>query len=204
MKKAIIALSILCTGALVINPISFAQNKTNDTHQEISQNLNQEETNKVTSNNTLNEEEKSDKIQNAEDKKTEDKKINAQAKEDNSFITEKEDTEKESSTIINNKEENNYDDIKENTVENKENSEAKDEVNNKLTQEQAKELLKLNNPSVDFIYQGDANNFDVLKTKGLSGYVYLPNVEGDMGYFVDDSTGDIYYFHPSGYLELVK
>lgn len=79
-------------------------------------------------------------------------------------------------------------------------------INNQtqLTQDQAKELLNKYNNSVDYIYQGDANQFDALKSKNLTGYVFLPDAPGDIGYFVDDKTSNIYYFHPSGYLELVN
>lgn len=127
MKKAIIALSILCTGILAISPITFAQSKANTNNQEIIQNIN------------------------------------------------------------NNKQE-----------------EVSPEINKTITKEQAKVLLEVKNPNVEYLYQGDENNFGALKDKGLSGYVFLPNVEGDMGYFVDKNTQEIYYFHPSGYLELIK
>lgn len=73
-----------------------------------------------------------------------------------------------------------------------------------LTVEQAKELLIKYNDKVDYIYQGDANDFEYLKSKKLQGYVFLPNVDTDIGYFVDKQTSNIYFFHPSGYLELVK
>lgn len=35
------------------------------------------------------------------------------------------------------------------------------------------------------------------------GYVFLSDIETDLGYFVDKNTGDVYYFHPSGYMELI-
>ncbi|WP_296647602.1 hypothetical protein [Romboutsia sp. 13368] len=73
-----------------------------------------------------------------------------------------------------------------------------------LTLEQAKELLIKYNNKVDYIYQGDANDFEYLKLKKLQGYVFLPDVDTDIGYFVDKQTSNIYFFHPSGYLELVK
>ena len=73
-----------------------------------------------------------------------------------------------------------------------------------LTLEQAKELLIKYNDKVDYIYQGDANEFEYLKSKNLQGYVFLPDVDTDIGYFVDKQTSNIYFFHPSGYLELVK
>ena len=77
-------------------------------------------------------------------------------------------------------------------------------TSNTLSQEQAKELLIKYNPNLEYIYQGDENKFDALKSKNLKGYVFLPNIETDIGYFVDKKTSDIYFFHPSGYLELIK
>ncbi|MBO3446362.1 hypothetical protein JWF52_18235 [Clostridium sp. CCUG 7971] len=76
------------------------------------------------------------------------------------------------------------------------------EVIEVLNQEQAKELLKMVNPDMNYVYQGNETTFEVLSQKGLSGYVFLPDVDGDMGLFVDKNTTKIYYFHPSGYLEL--
>ncbi|MFL8798697.1 MULTISPECIES: hypothetical protein [unclassified Clostridioides] len=76
--------------------------------------------------------------------------------------------------------------------------------NTKLTQEQAKELLIKYNNEVDYIYQGNASDFEALKAKNLNGYVFLPDADGDIGYFVNENTSEIYYFHPSGYLELVN
>ncbi|MBQ3423310.1 MAG: hypothetical protein IJH34_17015 [Romboutsia sp.] len=73
-----------------------------------------------------------------------------------------------------------------------------------LNKEQAQNLLKEINPDIEYLYQGDENTFTVLKEKNLSGYVFLPNVDGDMGYFVDKNDSHIYLFHPSGYLELYK
>ena len=75
---------------------------------------------------------------------------------------------------------------------------------NELTVEQAKELLLKYNNKVDYIYQGDASNFEYLKSKNLQGYVFLPDVDTDIGYFVDKQNSNIYFFHPSGYLELAK
>ncbi|MDR0879796.1 MAG: hypothetical protein LBN09_03725 [Clostridioides sp.] len=79
------------------------------------------------------------------------------------------------------------------------NSEAK----SGMTKEGAYELLKKKLPDVDFSYQGDENDFEYIRDHGHSGYVYLPMVDGDLAYFVDKNTSEVYYFHPSGYLELV-
>lgn len=105
-------------------------------------------------------------------------------------------------TFAQNKANINYKQINQNVINNQE--EVNIDINNTITKEQAKELLELKNPNIKYLYQGDENNFTVLKEKSLSGYVFLPDVEGDMGYFVDKTTQNIYYFHPSGYLELIK
>lgn len=105
-------------------------------------------------------------------------------------------------TFAQNKANINYKQINQNVINNQE--EVNIDINNTITKEQAKELLELKNPNIKYLYQGDENTFTVLKEKGLSGYVFLPDVEGDMGYFVDKTTQNIYYFHPSGYLELIK
>lgn len=73
-----------------------------------------------------------------------------------------------------------------------------------LTQEDALKLLLENNNNLTYIFQGTADEFEKLKEKGLKGYVFLPDIDTDLGYFVDENTSNIYYFHPSGYLELIK
>lgn len=72
-----------------------------------------------------------------------------------------------------------------------------------LTKEDALNIL-LDYNNLVYLYQGDETVFKFLKEKNLSGYVFLPDIETDLGYFVDKNTKEIYYFHPSGYLELVK
>ena len=66
------------------------------------------------------------------------------------------------------------------------------------------QLLLNNNSDLTYIFQGTENQFDTLNEKGLEGYVFLPDIDTDLGYFVDKNTSNIYYFHPSGYLELIK
>lgn len=73
-----------------------------------------------------------------------------------------------------------------------------------LSKDDALNLLLNMNPNLVYAYQGDENTFPVLKDKGLSGYVFLPNIDTDLGYFVDKNTSSIYYFHPSGYLEKIR
>lgn len=91
------------------------------------------------------------------------------------------------------------DDKSNESVKNEEDSVAKT-----LTKDDALKLLLDMNPNLAYSYQGDENTFSALKNKGLSGYVFLPNVDTDLGYFVDKNTSSIYYFHPSGYLEKIK
>lgn len=73
-----------------------------------------------------------------------------------------------------------------------------------LTKSQALEALKSKNSSVDYNYMGDEKDFSVLKEKGHEGYVYLPDVPTDMGVFVDKNTKEMYYFHPSGYMDIYE
>ena len=73
-----------------------------------------------------------------------------------------------------------------------------------LSKEDALKLLQSINPNLAYEYKGDETNFPVLKDKGLYGYVFLPDIDTDLGYFIDKNNSHIYYFHPSGYLELIK
>lgn len=84
------------------------------------------------------------------------------------------------------------------------NNQATVQKQHTLTQADAQQLLINNNDKVNYIFQGTSDDFKALQDKGLKGYVFLPDVESDMGYFVDQDTSHIYYFHPSGYLELIK
>ena len=73
-----------------------------------------------------------------------------------------------------------------------------------LTVEEAKNLLINYNSSVDYLYQGDETTFkDVLQDKGYKGYLFLPDVDGDIGFFIDKTNSNIYKFHPSGYMEKI-
>ena len=78
------------------------------------------------------------------------------------------------------------------------------QVIEKLNKEQAEELLEMYNPNVKYIYQGTEDDFEALQEKGLKGYVFLPDIDGDLGMFVNKDNAKIYYFHPSGYLELAQ
>lgn len=78
------------------------------------------------------------------------------------------------------------------------------QVVNTLNKEEALELLSIYNPKVTYIYQGTENDFIALKEQGLEGYVFLMDIDGDLGMFVNKADSKIYYFHPSGYLELAQ
>ena len=89
--------------------------------------------------------------------------------------------------------------------------EAKEAVDNApkvlkeaASKEEAEELLSMYNPNVKYIYQGTENDFVALKEKGLEGYVFLMDADTDLGMFVNKDDAKIYYFHPSGYLELAE
>ena len=77
-------------------------------------------------------------------------------------------------------------------------------VRKDLTKKQALNILKKIDNSVPYIYIGNEKDFDVLSKKKLKGYVFLPDDEGDMGYFVNKKNKRVYYFHPSGYMERIK
>ena len=71
-----------------------------------------------------------------------------------------------------------------------------------LSREDALNLLNEKNNKVDYSYMGDENTYSVLKEKGHEGYVFLPNAPTDLGMFVNKNTKEIYYFHPSGYMDI--
>ncbi|WP_449036226.1 hypothetical protein [Peptostreptococcus stomatis] len=71
-----------------------------------------------------------------------------------------------------------------------------------LSREDALNFLKEKNNKVDYSYMGDENTYSVLKEKGHEGYVFLPNAPTDLGMFVNKNTKEIYYFHPSGYMDI--
>lgn len=78
-----------------------------------------------------------------------------------------------------------------------------------MTQEEAQVILnkyisEVEKADFTYTYQGDENTFKAIKEKGIRGYVFLPNIETDMAYLVDKDSGNIYFFHPSGYFELLQ
>ena len=74
-------------------------------------------------------------------------------------------------------------------------------ANKSLNREEALNVLKKQGTNLDYSYMGDEKDYSVLKEKGHEGYVFLPNTNTDMGLFVDKNTKEVYYFHPSGYID---
>ena len=74
-------------------------------------------------------------------------------------------------------------------------------ANKSLNREEALNELKKQGTNLDYSYMGDEKDYSVLKEKGHEGYVFLPNTNTDMGLFVDKNTKEVYYFHPSGYID---
>lgn len=78
------------------------------------------------------------------------------------------------------------------------------ETKKSLTKEEALAQITNKNDKMTYNYMGDENDFNVLKEKGHEGYVYLPNTDTDLGIFVDKNTQEMFYFHPSGYLDIYE
>lgn len=201
MKKGIIAISLLLTGVLLITPITNAISQ-NDVVKDVTP-IAVEQVTKDDENNTTQTEEqttfaeKENTVLDAEienkvsENKIEETPSTEEVKED---IKEDANNEKEESAVE-----------EQVTIE-----ESKDEeVKTGMTKSEAEAIVNKYIQEVEkgdftYTYQGDENTFEVIREKGIRGYVFLPNVETDMAYLVDKDTGNIYYFHPSGYFELLQ
>ena len=197
MKKGIIAVSLLLSGALLITPITNALSKSDEKETtvkpvKIEQNVQSEKI------------ESTDKINEVNDKTTQTNDIDKQE----TYIKEnkKEDTVKEESikeNIIEDKVQN----TQHTTEEKFQTSEQKEDLRMSKSQAEAvlnKYLNEVEKTDLTYTYQGDENTFESIKEKGIRGYVFLPNVDTDMAYLVDKDNGNIYFFHPSGYFELLQ
>ena len=197
MKKGIIAVSLLLSGALLITPITNALSKSDEKETtvkpvKIEQNVQSEKI------------ESTDKINEVNNKTTQTNDIDKQE----TYIKEnkKEDTVKEESikeNIIEDKVQN----TKNKTEEKFQTSEQKEDLRMSKSQAEAvlnKYLNEVEKNDLTYTYQGDENTFESIKEKGIRGYVFLPNVDTDMAYLVDKDNGNIYFFHPSGYFELLQ
>ena len=145
MKKGIIAISLLLTGALLITPITNAISQ-NDVVKDVKP-IKVEQSTKDNENNTT------------------------QTEEETTFA-----------------------EVEDKTGMSKSEAEA---ILNKYRKEVEK-------ADFTYTYQGDENTFEAIKEKGIRGYVFLPNVDTDLAYLVDKDSGNIYYFHPSGYFEKLQ
>ena len=197
MKKGIIAVSLLLSGALLITPITNALSKSDEKETtvkpvKIEQNVQSEKI------------ESTDKINEVNNKTTQTNDIDKQE----TYIKEnkKEDTVKEESikeNIIEDKVQNTQ-----NTTEEKfQTSEQKEDLRMSKSQADAvlnKYLNEVEKTDLTYTYQGDENTSESITEKGISGYAFLPNVDTDMAYLVDKDNGNIYFFHPSGYFELLQ
>ena len=145
MKKGIIAISLLLTGALLITPITNAISQ-NDVVKDVKP-IQVEQSTKNNENNTT------------------------QIEEETTFA-----------------------EVEDKTGMSKSEAEA-------ILNKYIKEVEEAN---FTYTYQGDENTFEAIKEKGIRGYVFLPNVDTDLAYLVDKDSGNIYYFHPSGYFEKLQ
>ena len=177
MKKGIIAISLLLAGAMLIGPIS---------------NVVAEEEVKVEQ--VIEAEDKTTQI-NDIDETTENKNETTENKDE---ISKSEEEVKEEQVIEAEDETIQINDIDE-TTENK----------NGMSKLEAEEVLNKYIEEVEgggftYTYQGDEDDFEAIKEKGIRGYVFLPDVDTDLAYLVDKDNGNIYFFHPSGYFDLLQ
>ena len=184
MKKGIIAVSLLLTGALLITPITTnaSSAKSNLESVNVEQVINTENTevkNELNSQ-AIQTEEVQKKVENTDKLDTSNKQP----------VKEEVKTEDTSNEPI--KEE--IEEVAVDTGMSKEEAEA---ILNKY-------IADVEQAEYTYTYQGDENTFEVIKEKGIRGYVFLPNIETDMAYLVDKDNGSIYHFHPSGYLEKLQ
>ncbi len=197
MKKGIIAITLLLSGALLITPIANA----------ISQKDEQVNTKPVKVEQTTNAE-NTQVIKDNEDKTTQSENTTTPVKSETTIAENKQPA----------KEEVKADDKKEESKKEESTKPAdetvvkddkdKEEVQSGMTKSEAEAVLNKYIKDVEkadftYTYQGDENTFEAMKEKGIRGYVFLPNIETDMSYLVDKDNGSIYLFHPSGYLELL-
>ena len=199
MKKGIIAITLLLSGALLITPITNA----------ISQKDGQENIKPVKVEQATNTE-NTQVIKDTEDKTTQSENTTKPVKVETTVVENKEPA-KEEVKVDDKKEESKKEESTkpaDETVVKDDKDKEKEEVQIGMTKSEAEAVLNKYIKDVEkvdftYTYQGDENTFETMKEKGIRGYVFLPNIETDMAYLVDKDTGSIYFFHPSGYLELL-
>ena len=198
MKKGIIAVTLLLSGALSITPIVNA----------ISQNDKQVSVKPVKVEQTTNTE-KVEVTKDNEDKTAQNKETKKPAKVETAVVKNKKPVKEE--IKVNNKKEETKKEEATKPVDNKvvKDDKDKEEVKTGMTKSQAEAILNKYIKDVEkadftYTYQGDENTFEAMQEKGIRGYVFLPNIETDLAYLVDKDSGSIYFFHPSGYFELLQ
>ena len=200
MKKGIIAITLLLSGALLITPITNA----------ISQKDGQENVKPVKVEQATNTE-NTQVIKDTEDKTTQSENTTKPVKVETTVVENKEPA-KEEVKVDDKKEESKKEESTkpaDEAVVKDDKDKEKEEVQIGMTKSEAEAVLNKYIKDVEksdftYTYQGDENTFEAIKEKGIRGYVFLPNLETDMAYLVDKDNGSIYFFHPSGYFELLQ
>ena len=200
MKKGIIAITLLLSGALLITPITNA----------ISQKDGQENVKPVKVEQATNTE-NTQVIKDTEDKTTQSENTTKPVKVETTVVENKQPA-KEEVKVDDKKEESKKEESTkpaDETVVKDDKDKEKEEVQIGMTKSEAEAVLNKYIKDVEksdftYTYQGDENTFEAIKEKGIRGYVFLPNLETDMAYLVDKDNGSIYFFHPSGYFELLQ
>ena len=223
MKKNLFAVVIMLAGALSISPLSlaleksasnqnlpdvmYASTKLNDRSEKIeSKNVSKVENNKSDSDIT-GYIEKSDVNSESSEKNNSDEQVSAVVNANFNKKAVKNQKRRNSASRKNTVKNTNkkvYSVAKENTKEKYDRislEQSKKEVKS-LSEEEALNLLKKKTNVKNFKYMGDENTFNVLKEKGQYGYVFLPDVQTDLGLFVNKNTKEVYTFHPSGSLDI--
>ena len=200
MKKGIIAISLLLTGALLVTPITNAVSEldvaqTTSAPAKAEQVVKNEKVEVTDKNN-----DKTAQTNDIDNEKTPVKEVMIEEETTKEAVIQQETAEE----VINTK-----DDIKEETIVKEENTVDEEKEDATMSKEEAEAVLNKYIKDVEegdftYTYQGDENTFEAIKEKGIKGYVFLPNIETDMAYLVDKDSGNIYLFHPSGYFELLQ
>ena len=193
MKKAIISvISVLCVGLMVVGPVREAYaNNSNKEEQKTSEVV-------ATNTNVKTDKNETDKVkeqateatekQDTTEVKTDNQTQDAVAKKENVAVnttaTEQKQPQATTQPTTN--------------VVNKEEPKAEEsqtvvEQKTTLTQSQALQLVKAYEPGVaGYDYMGDENTYACIKEKGIQGYVFLPQCDGDMAYLVDKNLSLIH------------
>ena len=201
MKKGIIAIALLVSGVLLITPIANAISQ-NNKQENVAPAKVEQATNTAKTEVVKNNEEETTQKQEAKKpakvetvavktKKPAKVKVETKKEEAKKVETKKEETSKPANNTV----------VKD--------DKDKEEVKTGMTKSQAEAVLNKYLKEVEkvdftYTYQGNENTFKAMNKKGIRGYVFLPNIETDLAYLVDKDSGSIYFFHPSGYFELLQ